>query len=75
VEDQVAPGTELHSDEHSHTWFSEEDYTHNVVNHAECYVKDNVAYERNGKFLELAETRDQRHVRERRAVSPVPVRR
>jgi transposase-like protein len=42
VEDQVAPGTEIHSDEHSYTWFSEEDYIHKVVNHAECYVKDNV---------------------------------
>ena len=42
VEDQVAPGTEIHRDEHSYTWFSDEDYIHKVVNHAECYVKDNV---------------------------------
>lgn len=42
VEDQVAIGTELQSDEHSYLWFSKEDYIHKVVNHAECYVKDNV---------------------------------
>jgi hypothetical protein len=41
VEDQVVMGTELHSDEHTETWF-DNDYVHKVVNHAECYVKDNV---------------------------------
>ncbi|MDX2149175.1 MAG: IS1595 family transposase [Bryobacteraceae bacterium] len=41
VQSAVEKGSTIHSDEHGTQWRME-DYEHNVVNHAEAYVKDNV---------------------------------
>ena len=41
VKDNVQKGSDIHSDEHAETWKMDE-YTHNVVNHLECYVNGNI---------------------------------
>lgn len=38
----VAPGTQIHSDEHGHAWRMDDRYTHNIVSHLETYVRGNV---------------------------------
>jgi hypothetical protein len=42
VREHVEIGSELMTDEHSFGWFSDAEYAHNVVNHAEQYVNGNV---------------------------------
>jgi len=42
VKKNVAPGSDIHSDEHAGTWRMDDTYFHNVVNHLECYVDGNV---------------------------------
>ena len=41
VKENVQKGSDIHSDEHAETWRMDE-YTHNVVNHLECYVDGNI---------------------------------
>ena len=42
VREHVETGSELMTDEHSFGWFTDAEYAHNVVNHAEQYVNGNV---------------------------------
>jgi hypothetical protein len=42
VKENVAKGTEIHSDEHAYAWKMDDDYTHGIVNHLEKYVDGNV---------------------------------
>ena len=52
IRDRVEPGAELHTDAlKSYDGLSE--YTHKIVDHAECYVKDNVHTNRMENFWSL----------------------
>jgi len=42
VKENVAQGSEIHSDEHAYAWKMDDDYTHKIVNHLERYVDGNV---------------------------------
>jgi transposase-like protein len=42
VRANVEKGTQIHSDEWAGGWRMDDEYTHNVVNHLECYVDGNV---------------------------------
>jgi len=42
VKENVAQGSEIHSDEHAYAWKMDDDFTHKIVNHLERYVDGNV---------------------------------
>ena len=42
VKKNVAPGSDIHSDEHADTWRMDDEYFHNIVNHLQCYVDGNI---------------------------------
>jgi transposase-like protein len=42
IRENVEPGTDVFSDEWASNWRMDEEYTHNVINHLECYVEGNV---------------------------------
>jgi len=42
IKQHIEVGSEIHSDEFASSWRMDEDYTHQVVNHLECYVDGNV---------------------------------
>ncbi len=42
VRAHVEQGSQIHSDEFASSWRMDDEYQHNVVNHMETYVKDNV---------------------------------
>ena len=53
VRENVATGTEIHSDEHAMSWKMDEEYTHQMVNHLESYVDGNVTTNRIENFWSL----------------------
>jgi transposase-like protein len=73
VREHVAPGSDVFTDE----WVSyqglDREYVHNVINHAETYVKGNIHTNGIENFLVALETRLEGNLRQRRAVPPVSV--
>ena len=53
VRQRVEPGSEVHTDEYVGYRGLEDDYTHQIINHAEEYVRDNVTTNRIENFWTL----------------------
>ena len=53
VRQHVTPGSELHTDEYSGYRGLDEDYVHQIINHAEAYVRDHVTTNRIENFWAL----------------------
>ena len=69
----VTAGSEVHTDDLASYEDLSEEYIHEVINHAEAYVRGRRTHERHGELLELAKEGAERHLRERRAVSLIPL--
>jgi transposase-like protein len=57
VRAHVEKGSQIHSDEHAFSWRMDDEYTHNVINHAECYVNGQIHTNGLEKFLVVAKAR------------------
>ena len=73
VRDNVAPGSSLSSDALKSYDGLSKDYVHQVIDHAEAYVDGASLHQCHGELLGPAEAWHQRHLRQHRAVSPVPL--
>jgi transposase-like protein len=71
VKANVEPGAQLMTDELASYVGLDKEFVHEFVNHAESYVRGNV--HTNGELLESVEAQFEGHLRQRRALPPVPV--
>lgn len=69
----VESGASVHTDGHGGYAGLGRQYVHNVINHAEEYVRGNVHTNGIENFLESAQTVYQRHLYFGRTISPVPL--
>jgi transposase-like protein len=64
IKDNVKGGSHVFTDELKSYFGLCADYEHDVINHAEAYVRDNVPYQRSGELLEPSEAWSGRYLRE-----------
>lgn len=68
VWNHVEKGTTVYTDECNSYKSLQADYLHEIINHGEAYVRENVHYQRHGELLEPVEADTEWHLRCRRAV-------